>query len=722
MTQTTRQTIPIEATAVFPPPGMAIPNTISFSADGSLIYYLSSTTDNPIQQLYAFDIQTGQQRVIVAPPNGGTTEDKLSPEEELRRQRERMLAIGITHYYRAKDSDRLLIPILGDIFVQDGPAAPLRKVVDNAGKSPALNPTFSCDAEWIAYVQDEEIYVVSAAGGEPRQVTTGARGTGKTNGLAEYIAQEEMHRSEGFWWSPESGLIAYTEVDETHIPVYRIMHDGKDFTGEGAQEDHRYPFAGMPNAYVRLAVIPREGGTPVWMDLDFGEEIYLARVFWWKEGVLGAQVLNRPQNTLWLVRFDAATGQRETVLTETNDIWVNLRKHDFTLLESGAFIWTSERSGYNHLYLYAPDGTLAHELTRGEWTVDSVDNVDETNRVVYFSGNREDPTELALYAVGFDGEEIRRITAEAGTHGVVVDAKHGQFVDIHHATNKPPTITLRSASDGSVQHTLPTKPDPRIEQFDLTPPQIVTLRNRNGDTLYGAVYRPPEDIYGAGPYPTIVNVYGGPGPQYVANSWAMTNTLLVQYLRQAGFLVFRLDNRGSARRGLAFEGALKNRMGSVEVEDQVDGVNWLIQQGLADPARVGIYGWSYGGYMTLMCLTKAADTFKVGVAGAPVTHWDGYDTCYTERYMGTPQSNPEGYRDGSVMAHVDKLAGKLLIVHGMLDENVHYRHTARLINALIRARKPFDLLPFPDERHMPRHPQDRIYMNEQIVGYFQKHL
>jgi dipeptidyl-peptidase-4 len=219
-----------------------------------------------------------------------------------------------------------------------------------------------------------------------------------------------------------------------------------------------------------------------------------------------------------------------------------------------------------------------------------------------------------------------------------------------------------------------------------------------------------------------VEVYGGPTVQLAANEWDATAALQLQYLRNLGFLVFRLDGRGSTRRGLKFEGALRHRMGTVEVEDQVAGVRWLAERGLADPARVGVKGWSYGGYMTLLCLAKAPEVFKVGVSGAPVTAWDGYDTCYTERYMSTPAANPAGYAEGNVMNYVQHIKGKLLLVHGMLDENVHFRHTARLINALTRARKTYDLLVFPDERHMPRRLADRVYLNEQVIGYFQRHL
>jgi dipeptidyl-peptidase-4 len=247
---------------------------------------------------------------------------------------------------------------------------------------------------------------------------------------------------------------------------------------------------------------------------------------------------------------------------------------------------------------------------------------------------------------------------------------------------------------------------------------MVTVESRDGVRLHGALYRPE----GEGPCPTVVSVYGGPHAQRVTNGWGMTADLQAQYLRQLGFAVFKLDNRGSARRGLAFEGALKHNMGDVEVRDQIDGVRWLVEQGITDPERVGVTGWSYGGYMTLMCLLRAPETFQVGVAGAPVTHWDGYDTHYTERYMGLPEVNPAGYEESSPLNHVEALTGKLLIVHGLIDENVHFRHTARLVNALIRARKYYDLLLFPDERHMPRGLADRIYMHERIFNFFVENL
>jgi len=722
LNETTSSQSPVmtpEDVATYPLPGMAIPGDFAFSPDDRFITSLYSPDESLTRQLYALDAESGEQRLLVAPPGDGTTEESVSLEEALRRERQRQRTLGVTQYAWARHANRLLVPLQGALFVQDGDGAPLREILPSSPQ-PALDPHLSPDGAWVAYVRDAEVSVVAANGGEPRQLTDGARGTGRTHGLAEFIAQEEMGRSHGFWWSPDSQQIAFIEVDETQIPVYRITHQGKDATGDGAQEDHRYPFAGMPNATIRLGVIPVAGGVPVWMDLGAEQDQYLARVNWFPDGTLTAQIETRAQTVLDLVRFDSQTGAQTRLLRETSDVWINL--HDLLRpLTGGGFIWASERTGFQHLYRYDRDGNLLNPITEGDWMVDAIAGVDEANGLIYCTGTLDGPTERHLYVVSLDGGEPRRITEAPGMHAVVTDHAMRRFVDVHHSTETPPTVTLRSLVDGATIRTLYDKADPRIARYALPPPALVALQSRDGETLHGAIYRPPAR-FGAGPFPTIVSVYGGPGPQRVQNSWGMTVDMRAQYLRDNGFLVFVLDNRGSARRGLAFEGRIKHDMGNLEVQDQVDGVRWLVAQGLANPARVGIYGWSYGGYMSAMSLARAPETFRVAVAGAPVTHFDGYDTHYTERYMGTPQSNPQGYTESSVMYHVPQITGKLLLIHGLIDENVHFRHTARLINALIRARKPYDLLLFPDERHMPRKIEDRVFMEEQIRDYFARNL
>lgn len=708
----------IEEVARHPLPGMAIPDQIRFSPDDQWVTFLWSPERTLERQLYCFDPKTGLKKPMIV-RGGGTTEENVSLAEALRRERMRQREIGITTYTWAKSVSRVLVPIDNDLCVQDGPDAPLRTIYSSE-QGAVQCPRMSPDGSFVAYVSDAELYVISTDGGAPKQLTSGARGTGKTHGLAEYVAQEEMGRYDGFWWSPDGKRLAFTEVDETHIPIYRIVHQGKATTGEGAQEDHHYPFTGKDNAKVRLAVVPIAGGAPVFMDTHYGEETYLARVGWLCDGRLVAQIQDRRQLWLELVAFDLETGKRTVLLREESTVWINL--HDLLRpLHDGGFLWASERTGYRHIYRYDKNGTLLRQITQGDWMVDDIRGVDEKRGRVYFTATAESPTESHLYVVPLDGGDPRRITKEPGMHAVICDHACMRFVDVHHHLGQPPTVKLRSLETGDVLGTIFDEKDPRIEALGLIPPELVTLSSRDGEKLFGAVYKPEAKV-GPGPHPTIVYVYGGPHVQLVNNGWNMTVMMRAQYLRSLGFLVFILDNRGSARRGLAFEGAIKHRMGSIEVNDQVDGVRWLVAQGLADPNRVGVCGWSYGGYMSLMCLAQAPETFHVAVAGAPVTHWDGYDTHYTERYMGLPQENAAGYEDGSVMHHVGGMRGKLMLVHGMIDENVHFRHTARLINALIAARKPYDLLAFPDERHMPRKMADKIYMEELVGKYFVEHL
>jgi dipeptidyl-peptidase-4 len=726
----------IEEVARRPLPGTSNPTAPAFTNDGKLVTFLFSEDDSLTRQLYAFDLATGTRRLLVDGSSGGVTEENLSLEEKLRRERKRELGLGVTSYAWSQQGNVLLVPLAGGLSVKNGPDGELRQIVapgDEPGAA-ILDPQMSRDGRHVAFVRDAELYVVAVAGGTPKQITEGARGTGKTHGLAEFIAQEEMRRDQGYWWSLDGKHIAYTEVDETHVPAYRIVHQGKDATGATAQEDHGYPFAGASNAVVRLGVVPAQGGRTVWMDLDMDgaardpvtgkPDIYLARVHWMPDGRLLAEVQDRAQTRIDLMAFDLRTGKRQVLHTEISKPWINL--HDlFRAIEegphAGGFLWGSEQSGFMHLYLHDRNGKQVRQLTAGEWMVTTLEGVDEKRGRVYFLATRDGVTERYLYAVSLDGGEPRRLTGEPGIHDVVLDPGFERYVDTYSSLTQPPRVTVRSLDGGAVTATIYDHVDPRIAKLGLSPPELVTLQSRDGVTLHGAIYRPPPGK-GQAPYPVIVSVYGGPHAQRVDNSWALTVDMRAQHLRSMGFLVFKLDNRGSAWRGLAFEGALHRDMGNIEVQDQVDGVRWLAAQGLGDPKRVGIYGWSYGGYMAAMCLMRAPDTFHVAVAGAPVTHWDGYDTHYTERYMGTPQNNPRGYTESSVMHHVAGMHGKLLLVHGLIDENVHFRHTARLINALIQQRKDYRLLLFPNERHVPRGMADRVYMEEQVRDFFVQNL
>jgi dipeptidyl-peptidase-4 len=710
-----------EDVARYPLPGANVPVGIAFSPDGRWLSFLWSPEHSLRRDLFVLDLESGERRALLG-AGGGVTEENLTIEERLRRERARDLGQGVTSAAWARHRDRLLVPRADGLHVLDAPDFDDRPAVPlGDGAPPMLDPQLSPDGAQVAFVQDDEVHVADLDTGEVRQVTTGARGTGRTHGLAEFVAQEEMGRSHGFWWSPDGRRLAFTEVDETHLPIYRIVHQGSDAVGDGAQEDHRYPFAGAANAKVRLGVVDAAGGEPVWTQLGDGWE-YLARVDWMDDRRLAVQLEDREQSQLDLVAVDAATGAATPLLQETSDVWINL--HDaFRPIPggNGRFLWASERTGFRHLEVRDADGSLVQTLTEGPWLVDAVVAIDDHQ--VWFTSTRHGHLERHLESVPLSGGDIRRLTEAGGTHAAVVHPATGRFVDTHSSLTSPPVAVVRSLADGAELHRLVDEiegADPRATELPLPAPEMMTVETADGATIDVLVYRPAG---GDGPFPTIVSVYGGPHVQQVMDAWGPTASMRRQWLRSEGYLVVVADNRGAAGRGLAFEGALRWDAGEVEVRDQVAVVEALVAQGLADPARVGINGWSYGGYLSAMALAKAPGTFKAAVAGAPVTHWDGYDTHYTERYLGTPQANPEGYARSSVMAHVDGLRDRhLMLVHGLIDENVHFRHSARLINALIRARIPYELFLLPDERHSPRAEADRVYLEERILDFFRRRL
>ncbi|WP_436794354.1 DPP IV N-terminal domain-containing protein [Actinospongicola halichondriae] len=704
-----------------PLPGTVVPTAIRFSPDGSTVTFLAAEDGSLDQRLVAVDV-AGLERRVIPTPGVVVAEDDLPLEEKLRRERARELAVGVTRYQWAGSGGRVLVPMADGLWVLDDLDAEPRRIVESGPGTPLLDARLSDDGTLVGFVRGDEVHVADVEAGDVVQVTSGAAGTGRTNGLAEFMAQEEMGRSYGFWFSDDGTHIAFCEVDERHVPTYRIVHQGSDEVGPGAQEDHAYPFAGAANAVVRVGVVPTDGSgsdRPVWLDLDatgIGSDRYVARVDWTPDGAVVVQVENREQSRLDLVRYDITTGEGHLLLSETSDVWINLHDH-LRFLADGSFVWASERSGFCHLELRAADGSLVRVLTTGESVVTRVVAVDA--ETVWFTSTGPTALERHLHRVALDGSGgAERITATPGVHASIVHPGTGHRIDTSSSPTTPPQVVL-TRGDGSTAVLHDASTDVRVAELGLAPPVDRIVTAADGTLLHAAVYLPD----GPAPHPTVVSVYGGPHAQMLTHSWGPTVALRSQYLRQEGFCVAVVDNRGSTDRGLAFEGALRHRMGTVEVDDQVALVRSLVEDGITDPDRVGIYGWSYGGYMSAMCLARRPEVFAAACAGAPVTDWDGYDTHYTERYMGTPQSNPDGYREGSVMTHVEGLRDRrLLLIHGLIDENVHFRHTARLLNALIRAGIDHELFLFPDERHVPRSEADRSFMEDRIVAFFRDAL
>ena len=712
-----RRGIDAGAVAKLPAPGTVAPGSFAFTPDGKAVTYLKAESASLSRVLWKADVAGGSPRVIARPPGSGDTDSNVSKEEALRRERQRQRDTGITQVIRAKTADVAIVPLGGDLYVLKGSDGPLERLTED--KSPEIDPQPSDDGSKVAFVRDDELFVMDLASRKETQLSKGAT-EGLTHGLAEFMAQEEMARFTGFWWSPDGSKIAYQETDERQIPPYSIVHQGGDYS----VETHRYPFPGAANAKVKLGVVTLETGGTLWLDLpDLAADGYLARVDWEDPSSLLVQVLSRDQLSLKLFRVDLAKNKATLLVEEKALTWVNLHNDLRPIGGTGEFLWSSERGGFRHLELHDRDGKMVRELTSGPWTVDGVEHLDAKRREVWFSGWMESPLERHLYRVSLDGGPVSKVTQEAGTHRAVV-AKDGEtIVDTFNSRSRPP-VTRLMTRDGRILSTLDdaSLSDPRVDQLKLTPPEIVRFNGRGGADLYGAFYAPRSKGMGA-KAPLVVLLYGGPHVQYVSESWALTADMNAQYLADRGFAVWKMDNRGSARRGHAFEAAINRNMGSVEVRDQVDGVAFVAKNWPdVDTSKVGVSGSSYGGYMTLRCLTEAPEVFKAGVSIAPVTDWDGYDTCYTERYMGTPRDNPTGYKNASVLHAVDRLKGELLIIHGMIDENVHFRHTARLVTALIAADKPFKMLPLPEERHSSRKEEGRKYVAEQLAGFFESAL
>ena len=704
--------IPIEEISRFPPPGMGIPSSFSFSPNCEYIAYLSIQILSGLRTLRVIEFDTQEDVLIFGALEEGSKNESL--DEELRRQRDRRLGTGVTHYSWIEERS-ILIQQNSDLYVVDDLESNPRLLVD--GESyPVIDPKVSPIGDMVAFVCRGDIFVIPVSGGIPRKITRKTN-LGVTNGLADYIAQEEMRRPSGFWWSLDGQKIAFTQVDETHIPPLHIVHSGKDDTGADAQEIHRYPFSGQDNPKVKLGVISMDGSVK-WLNTEKYE--YLARIDWVDSNKLAVQCQNREQTRLDLLIFGQDMELQNILALEKSDRWINI-SDSYRFLGDDRFLWASERDGWRHIYLYEADDPYPKQITRGEWQVDELLAWDKDKGAVYFTATEESPLDKHVYACDLKGRSIRKITVESGIHNAVISPNFELFVDTYHSLTSSPMNTIKSLCGQLKPISVLNETDNRAVEYALRPPEIISIEVPSGQILYGAIYRPDEK-FGRGPFPTIVSVYGGPRVQQVTNGWNMTCAMRVQYLRSQGFLVFVLDNRGTSRRGSEFESEIHLQMGTVEVDDQALGIRWLIENELADPQRIGVYGWSYGGYVSLMCLLKYSDLIKVAVAGAPVTSWDGYDTHYTERYMRTPEYNPKGYKEGDVKTHVSAMRGKLLLIHGLIDENVHFRHTARLINALIKARKDYELLLFPDERHMPRRQNDRTYLETKVINFFQQNL
>ena len=672
--------------------------------DGSRVTFLrGKDSDRNRLDLWEYDIASGQTRLLVDSSVVLPGEEVLSDEEKARRERQRIAALsGIVDYQWSPDGKALLFPLGGELYFYDlaksGKDA-VRKLTDGGGF--ATDPKISPKGGFVSFIRDRNLWVIELASGRETQLTRdGSDVIG--NGVAEFVADEEMDRHTGYWWAPDDSAIAFARIDETPVPVqkrYEVYPDRTEVI------EQRYPAAGDDNVLVQLGVIaPKAGAKPRWIDLGADQDIYLARVDWRDPQRLTFQRQSRDQKKLELIETTLATGTQRTLVTETSKTWVPLHS-DLRFLKNGRFLWSSERSGFEHLYMASEDGSELTALTQGEWVVDGLLAVDEPAGLAYASGTRDGATETHVYAVPLSGGEPRRLTQAPGMHAAAFARNASVFVDSWSSDTTLPQIELFKA-DGTKLATLLTNDatdaaHPYAKYLAAHQPTTFgTLTAADGTTPLHYSLIKPAGFDPKKRYPVVVFVYGGPAAQTVTRAWpGRSDAFFNQYLAQQGYLVFSLDNRGTPRRGAAFGGALYGRQGTVEVDDQLRGVAWLKSQAFVDPARIGVYGWSNGGYMTLMLLAKHSEAYACGVSGAPVTDWALYDTHYTERYMDLPNANEAGYREASVFTHLDGLHSKLLLIHGMADDNVLFSNSTKLMSDLQKRGTPFELMTYPGAKH-----------------------
>jgi dipeptidyl-peptidase-4 len=695
--------------------------SLRVSPDGERVTFLRGRADNQFQlDLWEYNMKDKTTHRLVDSKKLVPNEN-LSLEEKARRERARTASLsGIISYSWAPSGKQILVPIAGDLYLVDvkNPDAARKVASGNVG-----DPKISPKGRYVSFVRDQNLFVIDLSTGQERQLTSDGKGT-VHNGEAEFVAQEEMDQRTGYYWAPDDSAIAYRRYDEAPVPVARRFEIFADRT---EVIDQRYPAAGDPNVLIDLMIVNPATGAQKKVDLGAEKDIYLVRADWSGDSrTLVYQRQSRDQKRLDLVAVDAATLAQRPLFTETSNTWVAVPADLRFLKNRNAFIWASERSGRNHLYLFDMNGKLLHPITKGEWGVDSILAVDEQAGKVYFASNKDAVIDKQTYAVNLDGgnaDKPVRITKQDGMHDDTFAQNGKIFVDTFSDPTTPPQVSIRKA-DGSLVEWLEhneVKGDHPYAKYmaDHLPTEFGTIKAHDGQDLVYSMIK-PSNFDASKRYPVFLMVYGGPHSQQVTRGWG---NMFKQYMAQQGFVVFTLDNRGSSRRERKFTDVIYGEFGKHEVEDQLTGIDWLAKQSFVDPKRVGVFGWSYGGYMTLRLLEAGSDKIAMGVSVAPVTDWSLYDTHYTEQFVGaTPKSNPQAYAQSGVFAHLDGLKSPLLLIHGMADDNVLFTNSTRLIDALVNRNVKFELMTYPGAKHGISSRTGQRHVYGMIEGFFKKNL
>ncbi|GAA0729219.1 S9 family peptidase [Sphingomonas japonica] len=670
------------------------PSALQLSPDGKLLTFLKAREDERDRiDLWARDTTTGQERMLVDSKKVGTGAE-LSEVEKMQRERLRIGGIkGITRYDFAPDGNTILVPLDGDLYsaTLDGD---VRRLTDTPGGE--INAVVSPAGGFVSFVRDQNLYVQPLGGGVERALTTDGKGTVHW-GEAEFVADEEMGRRTGYLWAPQDQYVAVERYDEAQVGVFSRAAIGAEGT---KVYDQRYPAAGTPNVLVDLYVMRPDGSGRVKVDLGSNPDIYLARVNWLPDGsALLVQRQSRDQKTLDMLKVDPATGKSTVLFTEKSGdrSWLNLND-SLRTLKDGSLIWESERDGFAHLYRWK-DGKWT-QLTKGDWVMLGLVGVDEAKGRVYFMANKDTPLEQHLYTVDLARPgAVTRLTEPGWWYGASMDPGASRLI-LTRSNDSQPSQTYLADTSGKriswINENALAEGHPYYPYLaSHEPTKYGTIKAKDGTTLYWSMITPKLEA--GKKYPVFFEHYGGPGTgQNVTRRWAGGRA---QWLVDQGFVYFQIDNRGSFNRGTEFENEIYRAMGTVEVEDQLSGAEFLKSQSFVDPDRIATYGWSYGGYMTLKMLEAAPGVFAAGISGAPVSKWELYDTHYTERYMGNPKTDAAAYAASNTIGDAGKIVDPLLIIHGMADDNVFFENTTSMMTALQQAGRPFEAMVYPGQTH-----------------------
>lgn len=681
------------------------------------VLLLDYQKDRKVRTLELFDPETGDRTEAI---------DKAKMLEALVEEAGKKAPSYIRWPQAIDPNGQALLYILeGDLFCVDISTSIVKRLTDTQEKESSVS--FSPDGRWISFIRENDLYVLDWRKGTLKRLTFGATDT-LLNGPLSWVYWEEIydHVFVPYRWSPDSEAIAYLQTDDSQVSISTFVHFKPATQGVTRQ---RYPKSGQVNPQVRLGIVELSSAQTTW--IDCGNYEYLARFNWLPDSKeIAVQTLNRQQSELRLMMADRKTGQSRLVLTEAQPAWINLNHSLYFLKDGKHFIWMSERDGYQHLYLYQEDGGLVRQLTKGNFMVcpsagaivsrnGGLVGVDKNAGWVYFTANRRALKERHLYRIRMDGTDFKHLSQGNGVHVVSFSESMEYYLDAYSNSKTPPSLSLHSASGDKVFSIAPSAKS-FIDDFEVSFPEFHTFKAEDGLELPAMIFK-PFDFSPDKKYPAIVYVYGGPGSQQVVDRWS-TGTLWESLLAQHGFFVFVLEVRAGMGKNKALETSVyKRAYGMQNVKDILSGVRWLKTMPYIDPGRVGIWGWSGGGCTTLYTMTHS-DAFKAAIAVAPVSDWHFYDTIYTERYMSTPEENLKGYEQTSSVLAAKNLKGKLLIVHGTYDDNVHPQNTFAFINELIENNISFELMIYPWRKHGIRDNPARIHLYDLMLDFWRRNL